>query len=91
MPDERERLATLEAEYHSIVAAISDRKREEERTRERLHKIEGTMGLLVDVQKQARQQEARQYRRLELRLQALTVVVALAGFALSLTLVLIHR
>ena len=91
MPEERERIATLEQQIRELRGDIADRKHEEERTRERLHKIEGVLGLLVDSQKQARAQEANQYRRMELRLQALTVVVGIAGFALTLALVLVHH
>lgn len=79
MYPEGERIAALEQQIIDLRHDIADRKHEEERTRDRLHKIEGTMGMLVDVQKQARLQEARQYRRLEVRLQAMTIAVAVAG------------
>lgn len=79
MPEERERIAALEQQIIDLRGDIADRKHEEERTRDRLHKVEGLLGMLVDQAKQNRQHEANQYRRMELRLQALTVVIALAA------------
>ena len=79
MPTEGERLAALEQQIVDLRGDIIDRKHEEERTRERLHKVEGTMQRLVDIQTQARAQEATQYRRLELRMQVMTLVIALAA------------
>ena len=81
MPTEGERLARVEQAIADIRGDITDRKEIEERTRKRLHDIEGILGLLVDQQKQARLQESAQYRRLEIRMQLLTLVIALAAFA----------
>jgi hypothetical protein len=91
VPTEGERLAALEQQIFDLRGDIADRKHEEERTRDRLHKIEGTLGMLVDVQKQARAQEARQYDRIKIWLQALTATIALAAFALSLTIGFTHH
>ena len=81
MPTEGERLASVEQQIIDLRGDIADRKSEEERTRKRLHDIEGIMGLLVDQQKRNREQEATQYRRMELRLQVLTIVIAFAALA----------
>ena len=81
MPTEGERIARVEQQIIDLRGDIADRKNEEERTRKRLHDVEGVLGLLVDQQKQARAQEAAQYRRLEIRMQLLTLVIALAAFA----------
>ena len=70
---------------------IRERIDEEGRTRDRLHKLEGITGTLVDEMKHARRQEAVQYRRLELRLQAMTVAVAIVGIALTLATLLTHH
>ena len=91
MPEERERIARLEQQVVALGDELDDRKHEEERTRDRLHKIEGVLGLLVDAQKQARAQEASQYRRMELRLQLLSAAVAVAGLALTLAVILTHQ
>ncbi len=79
MPEERERIARLEQQITELFGDIADRKHEEERTRDRLHKVEGLLGMLVDQQKQNRVQEANQYKRMELRLQLLTAVIAVAA------------
>ena len=79
MPEERERIARLEQQITELFGDIADRKHEEERTRDRLHKVEGLLGMLVDQQKQNRAQEANQYRRMEIRLQVLTAVIAFAA------------
>ena len=79
MPTDGERLATLEAEMRELRNDVRERIVEEQRTRDRLHKLEGIAGTLVDEMKIARRQEKDQYRRLEVRLQAFTAVVAVAG------------
>lgn len=81
MPSDGERIATLEAIIHELRDDISDVKAEVLRSRARLHDLEGATGLLVDTEKvRARDQRDRQ-RRLEIRLQALTIAVAIAAFA----------
>ena len=79
MPEDGERIARLEQQIVALSDDIDDRKHEEERTRDRLHKVEGLLGMLVDQQKQARRAEADQYRRLELRMQVLTLAIAAAA------------
>ena len=91
MPTEGERLAALEQQLIDLRGDIVDRKHEEERTRDRLHKIEGTMGMLVDVQKQARAQESRQYRQLVVRLQIVGTMIATGMFAIALAVALTHH
>ena len=81
MPTEGERLAKVEQQLVDLRGVIDDRKGEEERTRKRLHDIEGVLGLLVDQQKRNREHEATQYRRVEIRMQVLTVVIAFAALA----------
>lgn len=90
MPDERERIATLEQAIRDMRGDIADRKDEESRTRKRLHDIEGLLGMLVDQQKQNRRLEATQYRRVELRLQMLTLAVAVGAIVVPLAVTLIH-
>ncbi len=79
MPEERERIAALEQQIIDLRGDIADRKHEEERTRDRLHKVEGLLAMLVDAQKQARRQEERQYDRLNLWLKVLTAAIATAA------------
>lgn len=90
MPELGERVATVEQVSRDMQREIDDVKREQERTRKRLHDTEGLLGLLVDQQKQNRAQEARQYRRIEVRMQMLTIVVMVGTLALSLVIALTH-
>jgi hypothetical protein len=62
---------------------------EQHRMRERLHKLEGLTQMLVDAQQANRQAEANQYRRLELRLQLLTVAVTLAAVAVPIVVAIL--
>jgi hypothetical protein len=76
---EGERLATLEALLWEIRDDVTEVKKEAERTRDRLHKLEGISSSFLAWQKQARADEAAQYRRLGMRIQVLTVVVGVAA------------
>lgn len=62
-----------------------------QRRSNRIREVENALILLVDAQKQARLAETAQYRRVEIRLQALTVAVAFAALILSLTIWLVHH
>jgi hypothetical protein len=64
-------------------------KQEAARTHARLHDLEGSVGMLLDVQRNARRAESRQYHRFEIRLQVLTVVVAVAAVIAPIVLVLL--
>jgi DNA repair exonuclease SbcCD ATPase subunit len=54
---------------------------EMQRARQRLHRVEGLTGMLVDKEKQRASETQTRQRRLELRIQVLTAVVAVAAFA----------
>lgn len=58
---------------------VSELVEEGRHTRRRLHDLEGFAAAYLDVQRENRRAEGRQYRRLELRLQVLTVVIACAA------------
>jgi hypothetical protein len=79
-----ERIARNEQRLDELRGDMADRKQEETRTRDRLHKLEGAVGLLVDNMKTARHREELQYRRLEVRIQQLTLAVAVAAILVSL-------
>jgi hypothetical protein len=64
-------------------------KAEAVRTRTRIHKLEGAVGMLLDAQKQGRRAEERQYRHVEVRIQVLTVVVGLAAVVVPIALLLL--
>jgi hypothetical protein len=52
---------------------------EQLRHRTRLHQLEGICATFVEQQLANRRGEQRQYRRLEVRMQVLTIVVAVAA------------
>jgi hypothetical protein len=60
---------------------VSELAEEQKRARTRLHNLEGFAAAYLDTQRANRRSEERQYRRLELRLQVLTVVIAVAAVA----------
>lgn len=62
---------------------------EQLRHRTRLHQLEGICGTFLDQQRENRRTEANQYRRLELRLQVLTVVIAIAAIATPIVIAII--
>lgn len=79
MSTDGERIATLEALFGELgkdVRALTDQS---ERSRRRLHDVEGTLGLLVDQEKVRRQMTADNQRRMRTRLEILTVVVGCAA------------
>jgi hypothetical protein len=52
---------------------------EQLRHRTRLHNLEGICATFLDQQRENRRGEARQYRRLEVRMQVLTIAVAIGA------------
>lgn len=79
MTTERERLATVEAVLREVQADVIEIRQESTRTRLRLHSLEGIASAFLSWQTDAREKEERQYQRLGLRVQVLTVVVAVAA------------
>lgn len=71
--------AVLAERINGLAGKVSEFVQEQQRMRARLHNLEGFAAAYLDVQRENRRVEARQYRRLELRLQVLTVVIALAA------------
>lgn len=67
---------------------VSELAEEGKRTRTRLHNLEGFAAAYLDQQRENRRGEERQYRRLELRLQVLTIVVAFAAIVVPLLVAL---
>lgn len=78
MATEGERLATLEAVLREIRDDVDELRDEWQRARARLHNLEGISNTFLAWQKDAREKEAAQYRRLGLWIGVLSVVVALA-------------
>lgn len=61
--------------------------RETQRTRQRLHGLEGTAAGVRLMTEEGRRKEQTQYRRLELRLQVLTAVIAAAAVVVPIVVV----
>ncbi len=89
MPTDVERLATVEAVLLSIRDDVREVKDEVERSRARLHKLEGISNSFLSWQQEARRGEKEQYRRLGLRIQVLTVVVGIAAVIAPIVSVLL--
>jgi hypothetical protein len=79
VPSDAERLATIEQIVRELRGDIQDRIHEEGRTRDRLHKIEGLVGMMVEHEKLSRRDTETRQRRLELRMQMLAAAVAIAA------------
>lgn len=63
---------------------VNELAEEQKRARTRLHNLEGFAAAYLDQQRANRRGEERQYRRLELRLQVLTVAIAVAAVVVPL-------
>ena len=74
-----ERLATVEADLRAVREDVQDLRREDERKRRRLHDLESTTKGLVDLRRADDDSVNKRQRRIELRMQALTVAVAIAA------------
>ena len=79
MATDGERIARVETLLSEIRADVRELKDEESRTRRRLHDAEGLLGALVDQEKSRRRAQAENQRKVRLRLEILTAVVAFAA------------
>ena len=75
------RLTRLEDRLDGLREDMGELKHETLRTRKRLHDLEGLAGTLVDQEKVRRELTRKQQEAFKLRLQVLTVVVAVAALA----------
>ena len=79
MPTEGERLATVEAVLQELRGDVGDLRQESQRTRGRLHDLEGLASTLVDQERVRIRVTKEQQARMRTRLEVLTVVVAFAA------------
>ena len=75
------KIARLQEQLQGLRDDVTELVAEGKRTRTRLHNLEGFAQAYLDTQTSARRSEQRQYRRLEVRVQVLTVAVGLAAVA----------
>lgn len=83
------KIARLQEQLQGVRDDVSELVAEGKRTRTRLHNLEGFAAAYLDVQRENRRSEARQYRRLESRLQVLTVVIALAAVVVPIVVAIV--
>ena len=73
------RLARVETLLADLKEDMADLKGEGQRTRGRLHDLEGVSHMLVDQEKLRREATGDRQRRLELRMEIMAVVVAVVA------------
>lgn len=84
-----ERLARLEEQVSGVREDVIALTEEVQRGRKRMHNLEGFAAMFAEQQKENRRKEADQYRRLELRISVLTLVVGLAAVVSPIVLVVL--
>lgn len=81
-----ERVRGVEVELAELRRDVSELNHETRRSRSRLHELEGTTAALVMESRERRRHDEQRDRRLEIRLQMLTIVVAFVGVVVPLVL-----
>lgn len=84
-------LARIEERLAGIRGDVSELTAEMNRTRGRLHKLEGLSTLFMETMKENRRKEEAQYRRLGLRIQWAAIVLSLAAIIVPVVIVLLTR
>ena len=79
--------AQLQALKEDIVQLRADHQSDHHR----LRSVESSVAVMLDAHKSARRGEETNWRRLEIRMQAMMVVIAIAAIIVPLTLVLVHH
>lgn len=77
MPTEAERLATMEEAIRSLRDDVKKMSTEETRTRDRLHKLEGTTAALVQLHEARAADAERLTRKTQTLISACSLVLAL--------------
>lgn len=85
------RIAVLESMLADVRGDLQSIDRELRRTRERVHKLEASAAAIVTTNAEKIRSEQRASRRLEMRIQALTVVVLVAGVIVPLIVAVAAR
>ena len=63
---------------------VQELSEEQKRTRDRLHKLEGLVGMLVDDQRRRKSEAEQRQNEIKLRLAVLTVAVSIAAVAVPI-------
>jgi hypothetical protein len=88
-PSDAERLATIEQVLRDVREDVHDLAALRKEDHHRLRAVETAAGLLVDEQKQAAVRRDYELRRLGVKVQWLTLVVAIGSFALGVAVALL--
>lgn len=86
-----ERLATLEQIVRDLRDDVRGMTEQTERSRRRLHDLEGFAQTYLDLQKVQRRQEADQYRRMGAAIACGGLAMALAMVVLTVVTLLLHN
>lgn len=84
------RVAVLETKLDNLRGDVAELVTETQRTRRRLHDLEGIAGLLVDAGKQRVRDEERRERKYTRRLNLLMVLATFAAVASPIVVALLH-
>ena len=80
MPEsEGAHIARLDERISGVRRDVDELVEEQLRHRTRLHNLEGICAAFVDQQQVNRRLEVKQYRRLEIRMQVLTIAIAIGA------------
>ena len=77
-------IARLQEQVKGLREDMQDFSNESGRTRTRLHNLEGAVQAFADVQKRAKQDTENRQRRIEVRMEVLSVLVGVAAIAIPL-------
>lgn len=85
-PSYETRLATIEQILREYGADLQELRKDARDDHHRLREVEAAVLQMTTLQKEARREESSQYRRLELRVQWLSLAIAFAGFVLAVAI-----
>ncbi len=88
---EGERIARVEEQIRDMRQDLREHAQEQMRTRNRIHDLEGAVGMLVDNLKVTRRSEDLRFKGLNLRIQVLTLVIGAAGIVTPVFIVYLGR
>jgi hypothetical protein len=86
-----ERLAALEEAVKGIQADLELQRQAWTRRSEEFHTLELAVNAMTTTQQNSREAEARQYRRLEFRIQVLTLVLGCTGILSPVVIALVIK
>lgn len=86
-----ERLSRVEERILDLRQDFAEHLRKADERSDRVREVEAVLRLLVEAQKEARRQEASQYRVLVVSIQRAGLAIAFAGVLVSLVAILLHH